>query len=138
MPNDLAKHRILVPVRRSSVMKKFLLFLFVLLAIIAIWLLRLGDESYRTYSPDKQYSVYAKRYSWERFVTRFPGGGGDASGIVFLYDEVQKKVIGKAKISMVSNTSSIEWSGNKAYFVGDDYPSIVDPWKLPRPISSSR
>jgi hypothetical protein len=89
---------------------------------------------YRVYSPDEQYSVYASKYIYENFLPAMPGQSGDASGKVFLYDEIEKKVINSGDIPMVSMTSEIEWAETEAYFKSDFYPNADNTWKLPRPL----
>ena len=65
----------------------------------------------------------------------FPGNqSGDASGKIYLYDEVTKKVINSSSIPMISMTNEIHWTANSAYFKADIYPNISNPWRLPRPV----
>ena len=98
------------------------------------FMLSTSGEYYRTYSPDKQYSVYASKYNWAYFSFSMPGGGGDASGKVFLYDEVTKRTLYSAPIAMLWMVDGIKWTDSTAYFVGETHPNVLDPWKLPRPI----
>jgi len=97
-----------------------------------------SGEYYRTYSPDRQYSVYASKYYYERFMPRMPGQSGDAAGKVFLYDEVEKRVINSATIPILWMTEAIVWDQDNAYFKGTYYPYAGNPWRLPRPIQSAR
>jgi len=106
--------------------------------LLIVWLCSASGVYYKTYSPDNQYSVYAKKYNWESFIPKMPGGSGDASGKVFLYDEVEHKTIGKAEITMISMTGDIKWDENSACFVGEDYPNALNPWKLPRPVKQPK
>ncbi len=95
----------------------------------------LGGEYYRTYSPDKQYSVFAQKYNYENFLPGMLGGGGDARGRLVLYDEIEKKIIDKGEIIMLSLTPEIQWEENHAYYIGEEnYPNILRPWTLPRKI----
>jgi hypothetical protein len=89
-------------------------------------------EYYRIYSPDRQYSVYASKNFYENFLPAMPGQSGDASGKVFLYDEIEKKVINSGQIPMISLVGDIEWTETEAYFKSDFYPNAADTWKLPR------
>lgn len=119
-------------------MKKIVLttfsFITILLISLVLWSNSTNGVFYKVYSPDKQYSVYAAKYNYENFSMVFPGHSGDASGKVYLYDEVEKKVINSASIAMVWMTGEIQWEKDMAYFKGDNYPTILEPWKLPRPI----
>ncbi len=122
-------------------MKKKILILLMLLIFLKmahILLFSTWEEFYRTYSPDKQYSVFASKYFYEYLIPHFIGQSGDASGRVYLYDEVSKKVINKAKIKMIGMTTEIVWEEEIAYFKGDDYPTILNPWRLPRKIKLSK
>lgn len=92
-------------------------------------------ESRRTYSPDGQYSVYASTYIYDAFIPRMPGGGSDKEAVVYLYDEIEKKVINKGHVAMLWLTPEIEWDKEVAYYKGEDVPNAAEPWELPRPIS---
>ena len=119
-------------------MKKRTYILLSLLAGACIFLYYLLNavrgEYFRTYSPDLQYSVYASAYICNSFSMAMPGHGSDGRGKIFLYDEVEKKIIHSAKISILWTTSEIRWEENAAYYIGEDYPHILDPWRLPRKI----
>ena len=90
-----------------------------------------SGEYYRTYSPDKQFSVYASKYAYERYMPYMAGHAGDAAGKVYLYDELEKKVIASARIPIMWMTEGIIWEEGKAYFKDLDYPSADNPWILP-------
>ncbi len=113
---------------------KIILFLclIVLIGLTYLFFNYTTGEYYRIYSPDKQYSVYASKNFYENFLSAMPGQSGDASGKVFLYDEIEKKVINSGTIPMISLTGDIEWAETEAYFASDFYPSATDAWKLPR------
>jgi hypothetical protein len=87
---------------------------------------------YRVYSPDRQYSVYASKYLYESFLPAMPGQSGDASGKVYLHDEIENKVINSGYIPMISLVGDIEWTETEAYFKSDFYPTVTDAWQLPR------
>ena len=89
-----------------------------------------SGEYYRTYSLDKQYSVYGAKYFYENFMPRFPGQSGDASGKVYLYDEIENKVIGSGEIPMLWMVPDVIFTENEAYYKGGDWIR----WKLPRKI----
>lgn len=113
--------------------KRYIVISVVILIIITIYayLTDTPGESHRkVYSPDLQYSVYALKYRYEKYIPKFPGQGSDASGKIYLYDEVEKKVLESGHIPMVWMIGDIEWSEDRAYFKGD---SEVD-WKLPRKV----
>ena len=110
------------------------LVVFMIAGGIVLILFKTSGKYYQTFSPDRQYSVYASKYFYENFLPKMPGGSGDASGKVFLYDEVEKKVINSASIAIMWTVGDIEWDKNNAYFIGEEYPNILEPWHLPRPI----
>ena len=114
--------------------KIFLLILFVVGIGFIPYLKSTHGEYYKTFSPDNQYSVYASQYNWEKFIIRMPCGGSVASGVIYLYDEIEDKIINNAHIDLLWLTPEINWTKNTAYFIGDEYPNIMEPWKLPRPI----
>jgi len=119
--------------------KKLILICFIATVIFIGGYLTLFSTSgkyYQTYSPDKQYSVYASKYYYERFMPRMPGQSGDAAGKVYLYDEVENKIINNATIPILWMTESIVWEEDKAYFKGTDYPHAGKPWSLPRPLQT--
>ena len=118
------------------------LFIFISICLIIALGTYLSQEStrgkyYKTYSPDKQYSVYTSKTNWELFSMAMPGNGGDATGKVFLYDEIEGEVIKSAPISILWTAGSINWNDSIAYFYGEENPTILEPWNLPRPISKS-
>lgn len=119
---------------KSRFLVRFGAVILLIASALAAFLFSTSGELYRTYSPDKQYSVFAAKYNYEAFVMRMPGGGSDASGKVFLYDEIEKKIIASGSISMVGLTGEIEWTEDEAYFKGGVYPNITNPWKLPRKV----
>jgi hypothetical protein len=113
---------------------KIILFscLIVLIGLIYLFFNYATGEYYRVYSPDKQYSVYASKNIYENFLPAMPGQSGDASGKVYLYDEIEKKVINSGDIPMISLVGDIEWTETEAYFKSDFYPNAANTWKLPR------
>jgi hypothetical protein len=113
---------------------KIILFscLIILTGLIYLFFNYTSGEYYRIYSPDKQYSVYASKNFYENFLPAMPGQSGDASGKVFLYDEIEKKVINSGNIPMISLVGDIMWTETEAYFASDFYPSPTNAWKLPR------
>ncbi len=118
-------------------MKKIGCLLFLLIPIFlcyVIFFVPFG-QSRRTYSPDGQYSVYASTYIYDAFIPRMPGGGSDKQAVVFLYDEIEKKVIAKGYVPMLWLVPEIEWAKEMAYYKGEDIPNAAEPWILPRPIS---
>jgi hypothetical protein len=119
-------------------MKKAIIIILSIVSVFIIslyvWLNTTSGVYYKVYSEDKQYSVYAAKNNYEKFFMVFLGQSGDASGKVYLYDEVNKKIIDCANIPMIWMTGEIQWDENVAYFKSDDYPNIINPWKLPRPI----
>lgn len=116
-------------------MKRTWILLLIVAAILAgtvyCVLFSTRGEYYRTYSPNGQFSVYASPYFYERHMPRMPGQAGDAAGRVYLYDELEKKVIANAPIPILWMTEGIIWEDGKAFFKDSDYPSENNPWVLP-------
>ncbi len=91
---------------------KIQILIFTLIVIGIYQLFNITDDTiyYKFYSPDKQYSAYAKKFSYYRYLKlSFPGSrSSDAPGKVYVYDEINKKVISTAKISMIGNMNEME------------------------------
>ncbi|MGI4873572.1 MAG: hypothetical protein ACRYFX_20640 [Janthinobacterium lividum] len=119
---------------RNRRLRWAVLLLLVLLAAGRYWLYSTGSPRYKLYSPDKQCAVMAAPYRFEQLLSKMPGQAGDAAGKAFLVDEVTHKVVASAEIPMVSLADEIQWTDSTAYFIGDDYPNSLQPWKLPRPL----
>lgn len=111
-------------------MKK-LAFLLLLLALAGIWLLSTSGASRKVYSPDKQYSVYSAAYNYEALIPKMPGDGSSASGKVYLYDEIEQKVLESAPIVFVGAVHEVRWREQEAFFIGDEMPHF----DLPRPVN---
>lgn len=115
-------------------MKKIYIIISVVILIVIgayVYFTGTSGEIYRKiYSPDGQYSVYALKYRYGQYIPVFPGQGSDAPGKIYLYDEVEKKVLASGHIPMVWMLGDIEWSEDRAYFKGD---SEID-WRLPRKV----
>lgn len=113
--------------------KRTYVLLFIVIALV--WFFNSTSGEYgRKYSPDNQYSVYSSSYHSNIFRMAMPGQGGDQKGKLFLYDEIEKKVIATGEIVMISLTGDIQWEKNSAYYIGDDYPNSLNYWELPREI----
>ncbi|MGH1339029.1 MAG: hypothetical protein ACRBFS_23130 [Aureispira sp.] len=108
--------------------KRYLLLLS--LIILLFGLFSTGSASRKSYSPDRQFSVYSAAYNYEMFLFKPPGDGGSASGKVFLYDEIEKKVLSSQSIDMVSYGNDVQWLKQEAYYIGENVPRF----ELPRPI----
>lgn len=108
--------------------------LIIILFAIFAFLFSSTGEMYRTYSPDGQYSVYASKKIYMKFMAVMPGSSGDSPGTVTLYDEIEKEIIGTGNIEMINLTPEINWRTNQAYYKGP----IGTSWKLPRPIQNSK
>lgn len=78
-------------------------------------------------TPDGQYTIYSCKYKYCRYSRYFPFHESDYdSGKAYLYDEVEKKVIGSGHVDMVS-MDHLAWSEEDIYFKGEG-----PWWKLPR------
>ena len=90
-------------------------------------------EYYRTYSPDGQYSVYSAAYNFELYLPIPFHKYSDMSGQVYLYDEVEKKIIDSGYIEMTSLAVDVRWEEDRTHFIGGDFLSF----DLPREIDFS-
>lgn len=115
-------------------MRKTTAVLLAFLMFLGFALVALEGPFYRTYSPDKQYSVFAARHVYQSLIPAMPGGGSDSPARLFLYDEVNERVIARGSIRMMWMTPEIRWGEHSAYYVGENRPSITEPWILPRSI----
>ncbi|MBJ2175842.1 hypothetical protein JBL43_16430 [Aureibaculum sp. A20] len=88
---------------------KIIVVILVLVFIAAIIFLRqTSGIYYKSYSPDGQYSCYAavsNSFSYDGPFSKF----GDQSGKVFVYDEIEKKIVGSAPVEMISSVEYSEW-----------------------------
>ena len=106
-------------------------FLIALLIIgIASYMFSTTGCYYKRYSPDNQYSIYASKYRHNKFtqLNLIATRSSDASGRVYLYDEIEKRIIYSSHIGMVGNSQDIKWFEDYAR----DKATIY--WKLPRKI----
>jgi hypothetical protein len=85
----------------------------------------------KSYSPDRQYSVYGKIFFLDQFIPMSPGSGSDGRISVYLYDEIDKKILCKTR-AIEQNIKEIRWTDSTtALLPGADGLEIC---KLPRAI----
>ncbi|QAR30763.1 hypothetical protein EQP59_05125 [Ornithobacterium rhinotracheale] len=115
----------------------------ILIIIVGVFLFCKVSDSisvklYKKYSKDGQYSVYGTKTFPDLLMPKMPGQGGDVEGTIYLYDEIENKILYSSKIPSIHLIySSFEFSERTAYFVGDELvPNILTPWVLPRPIKN--
>lgn len=107
-----------------SIKKRYIILAVLVILIFCIYQYfhTVGDYEYsRDYSPDGQYSVYIKPYKHDFMmdVVKFPfQKSADRSGKIFLYDEIEKRIITSAHVDMVGFVD-IEWLEDKVYTKGE-------------------
>jgi len=85
----------------------------------------------KSYSPDRQYSFYGKIFFLDQFIPMSPGSGSDARVIVYLYDEINKKILCKTR-TIEQAMKEVRWTDSTTVLLpGADGLEIC---KLPRPI----
>jgi len=104
--------------------------------VLTIFLFLPAYTSKKIYSPDKQYSVYAKPYMYSELLCVFSFKDCWHQGKVYLYDEVGEKVLESAYADTTEAYEAVSWSADndKVFFKGNsiDIPGYF--WYLPRPI----
>jgi len=118
---------------------KIIIFIIVLGAG-TIFLFSTGPKSRKYYSVDEQYSVYGECYNYTSIYCVFSFKDCRKPGRLFLYDEIEKKIIGTGKTQDIGNVEDIKWSISKniAYFRGSESVTASNPWVLPRPINFTK
>jgi len=86
-------------------------------------------EYSKNYSPDKQYVLIGKHFLYQSLIPTFPGQGGDKSGFVYVYDLKEKRIIGIARIPMLSMMHEVSWKQNSVKL------KLINTWNLPRSLS---
>ena len=99
--------------------------------VFLVWYgLSTEGEYYSVYSPDGQYRVYSSAYNYELYLPIPFRRYGDMSGKVYLYDEVEKKIIDSAPIEMTSLAIDVRWRKNEAHFIGGDFTTFILPREI--------
>ena len=111
-------------------MKKIFKIVVPILVLLTWYGFSTKGEYYSVMSPDGQYRVYSSAYNYELYLPIPFMRYGDMSGVVYLYDEVEKKIIDSASIEMTSLALDVRWRKDEAHFIGGDFTSF----KLPREI----
>lgn len=111
------------------------LFFLLIVVIGAYFVLHIPiGEVHRQYRADKAYSVYGSTYL---YASLFMSKETDQAGKIYLYDELEKRIIYSCEVDAVSLTNEIVWENNLAYFK-DNTTGITanSPWVLARPIQA--
>jgi hypothetical protein len=99
--------------------------------LLLIWYgLSTKGEDYICYSPDGQYRVYGAVYNFALWIPVPFLKYRDLTGRVYLYDELEEKIIDSATIQPIESISYVQWYKNEVYFLGGNEISF----KLPREI----
>ncbi|WP_117884502.1 hypothetical protein [Aureibaculum luteum] len=91
----------------SKKLKIIVVTLVVVIITTIYFLIQTSGVYYKSYSPDGQYSRYASvnTYFYNAPFSKF----SDQSGKVFVYDEIEKKIVGYAPVEMISSVEYSEW-----------------------------
>jgi len=105
------------------------------LAIVTLFVslgLSTSEEYYSTQSPNGEYRIYVSAYNYAIYTRSSPFiEYGDLRGKVYLYDNIEKKIINSASLSKIKFGKDVQWSKNRVSFKDKNLPV----WKLPREIS---
>ncbi|MGY6649356.1 hypothetical protein [Wenyingzhuangia sp. IMCC45574] len=101
-----------------------------ILLLVLVNTITIGERIYERTSPDKQFTVYAKSFIINRFIPAMPGQSGDMPGRIYLYDNVNEKVISSVGTDMLQLCRDAEWEKNDVRFGRGDGLEL----KLPREI----
>ncbi len=83
------------------------------------------SEEYSSFTrPDGKYRVVVTKKSSLLNLRAGPGSGGDAPGLVRLYDQ-QGKLLQETKVEMVQQVEAVEWPAKGVYI------KLVADWVLP-------
>lgn len=102
-----------------------------ILIIFGISLIRY-DQSQKYYSQDGQYSFYSKRSVFSNIRMSMPGNGDAGGGTIYIYDEIENKVIFQFESSWIrSDMDASEFTN----YNGGSFICKSGYWfNLPRPI----
>ena len=91
----------------SKKLKIIVVTLVVVIITTIYFLIQTSGVYYKSYSPDGQYSRYASvnTYFYNAPFSKF----SDLSGKVFVYDEIEKNIVGAAPVEMISSVEYSEW-----------------------------
>ena len=91
----------------SKKLKIIVVTLVVVIITTVYFLIQTSGVYYKSYSPDGQYSRYASVniYFYNAPFSKFT----DQSGKVFVYDEIEKNIVGAAPVEMMSSVEYSEW-----------------------------
>lgn len=110
-------------------MKKFIVFISIILIVIGI-LFSTSGHYFGFLSPDHQFSIYSSKYNYEYLLGT---EHSYASGKVFLYDQIENKIIAEKKISIISGTQDAQWSEESVSLRCEGLPSFKLPRKIKLP-----
>lgn len=99
--------------------------------IIGLYHFRYG-KSQKYFSEDGQYSFYSKRNIYDISLINAPGDGDTNGGTIYVFDEIEKKVIYQFESSWLR--ADMEASGFSSYNNGAFNCKSGHWFNLPRPI----
>ena len=107
-----------------SIMKKIIALISIIIILIGV-LFSTSGHYYGYLSPDHQFSIYCSKYNYEHLLGT---EHSYASGKVFLYDQIENKIIAEKTIPLISATQDAQWSEKSVSLRCEGLPSF----KLPR------
>lgn len=114
---------------KMSKSKKIIFFSIGVLLLVFYWLINITENKklFKSYSPYGEYSIYVSKYKYEKYLPKIPNAGY-GSGKIYLFDEVNQKVISSCGLSSISDIENFQWD--------DEYVrDRAEHWlKLPRPL----
>ncbi|NRD20050.1 hypothetical protein HNV08_08315 [Winogradskyella eckloniae] len=110
----------------------------ILFILLILFMVSTAHTSQKIYSPDKQYSVYATTYMYSKlFCAVFSYMDCWHSGKIYLYDEIEEKVLETVFTEVTENYTTVNWlTKDMVSFENIDIKLPNDFWYLPRPIKN--
>ena len=115
--------------------KRKSLIVVIIFILLTLFMFSEAQTSNKIYSPDKQYSVYAKTYMYSEILCVFSYMDCWHNGKIYLYDEIEKKVLESVFTEVTETYESVNWlSKDMVSFKNIDIKIPNDFWYLPRPL----
>ena len=121
--------------------KNKLIILSVTLILLTVFLFSKGGTSKKILIGQNEYSVYAKAYVYAELLCVFSIFDCDRAGVIYLYDEVEGKVLESVSTGRIGAIESVSWlpEGNVVYFkASQDIEIKNNEWVLPRSLQESK
>ena len=109
--------------------------------MLTIFLFSKGDASKKRFIGQNEYSVYSKSYKYADLLCVFSLFDCDRAGVIYLYDEIDGKVLESVSTQRIGAIESLKWSpsSNTIYFTASEDIVIKNhEWTLPRRLMKLR